>query len=153
MLVETQRQKLPKTYKMRFEADFNAALADAPSAAAATEVAGIAAGLTQNNISYVGQKTHLKKVLSYLDRARAAAFTEPQLQETCGALVMLEAPRLAQRYVELGARMCPRNPHFPFLEAVLLFSRGADRLPVWQARQLLERAERLARALPKDERT
>src|SRR5262249_41614247 len=119
MLIETQRQKLPKPYKARFEADFNTALAEEPTGAAARELAGIAAGLTHGRVSYVGQKTHLKKVLAYLDRARAATFTEPQLQETCGALMLLGAPRLTQRFLELGSTGFPRNPHFPYLEAAL----------------------------------
>jgi tetratricopeptide (TPR) repeat protein len=153
LLIETQRQKLPKGYKTRFEADFNAALAEAPTRAAATELAVIAAGLTHGKVAYAGQKTHLKKVLGYLDRARAATFTEPQLLEMCSALMLLGAPRLTQRYLDLGSAEFPRNPHFPYLQAALLFTRGADRLPVWQARHLLERAERLARALPRDERT
>jgi tetratricopeptide (TPR) repeat protein len=152
MLTETLRQKLPRAFKTRFEGEFNAGLAAPPDGAAAAGMATVTAALTQlRGLAYVGQKTQARKVLAYLDRARAAALTEPQLMAVCGALVLLGSPRLAKQYVRLGRERFPRSPHFPFLEAMQLSAVEPDRVPVWKVRTLLEKAERLAKALPQDE--
>ena len=153
MLVETLRQKLPRSFRTRFETEFNAGLAAAPDPGSAARLAGLTAGLAEpRGTAYVGQKTHAKKILAYLDRARGAAFNEDQLLGACGSLILLRVSRLSRLYLRLGRERFPRNPHFPFLEASYMMSSvPPDRVPVWKVRMLLDTAERLAKAAPQEE--
>lgn len=151
MLTEVARLKLARPHKTRFEAEFNAGLAEPPTGAAAAGLATTAAALAEA-ASYVGQKTHVKKVTAYLDRARRAKFTEEQLQNTCSSLLHLDAVRLARQYLERGLAEFPASPHFPYMLAMSYFVRHEmDAVPVWKVRPMLEKAERLARALPPTE--
>jgi tetratricopeptide (TPR) repeat protein len=147
MLTEVARLKLPKPLKTRFEGEFAAGLAGPPSGAAATRLLDITCALTTSS-PYLGQKVHQKKVLTYLERTKRAEFTEEELHRTCAALVHLKSVRLAQFYLDRGIDDFPKNPHFPYREAMLHFRKGPENLQVWVIRPLLERAERLARALP-----
>jgi hypothetical protein len=151
MLSEAARLKLPKPAKVRFEEEFNAGLSEPPNGAAAAGLATATAALAEA-ASYVGQKTHQKKVTAYLDRARRAEFTEEQLQNTSGSLLHLDAVRLARQYLERGQADFPASPHFPYMLAMSYFVRHEmDDVPVWKVRPMLEKAERLARALPPTE--
>jgi tetratricopeptide (TPR) repeat protein len=151
MMTEVARLKLPKSAKARFESEFNAGLAAPPDGAAAAGLAGQTAALT-SNVPYVGQKAHQKKVFAYLESAKKARFTEAQLQETCTALVDLGSVRLARFYIHRGLTQFRRSPYFPYLEAVRHFHiKPPEEMPVWTVRPLLEKAEKLARALPETE--
>jgi tetratricopeptide (TPR) repeat protein len=147
MLTEVARLKLPKSLKTRFEGEFAAVLTGPPSGAVAARLLDTTAALSEA-APYVGQKTHQKKVLTYLERAKKADFAEDELKLTCTALLHLEAVRLAQYYVNRGRDEFPKNPHFPYLAAMLHFRKGREDLHVWAVRPLLQEAERLARALP-----
>jgi tetratricopeptide (TPR) repeat protein len=153
MLVESIRLKLPRPYKPRFDREFNEGLAAAPTGAAAEDLIGLTASLQGANVTYLGQKTHQKKVLAYLDKARAADFTEGQLERICSALISLDAIKQAQKFTKLGQKKFPKSPHFPYLEAMSHVIKGPRTFSIWKVRPLLEKAERLARALPPDERT
>jgi tetratricopeptide (TPR) repeat protein len=152
MATEAARLKLSKPLKTRFEDEFAAGLAALPTAAEAAVLAGVTAALAEAE-AYTGRKTHQKKVLAYLERARTADFTEQQLQDTCAALLHLDSVRLARHYLERGRKKFHKNPHFPYLEAMSYFLRQKrpEQLPYWKIRPLLEDAERLARALPETE--
>jgi hypothetical protein len=153
MLIEAIRLKLPRPLKTRFDAEFKAGLAAPPTGAAAAGLAHVTAALQRWDVTYHGQKTHTKKVMGYLDRARTAAdFTEQQLDKLCGALMLLESYRKLRQFTALGRRKFPDEPSFPYLEAVSYFQQNPDYLPMWDVRRLLEDAERLARAKPADDR-
>jgi tetratricopeptide (TPR) repeat protein len=147
MLTEVARLKLPKPLKTRFEGEFAAGLAGPPSGTAAARLLDVTRTLTISP-PYIGQKVHQKKVLTYLERTKRAEFTEEELHRTCAALVHLKSVRLAQFYLDRGIDDFPKNPQFPYMEALLHFRKGPENLQVWVIRPLLERAERLARALP-----
>jgi tetratricopeptide (TPR) repeat protein len=147
MLTEAARMKLLKPLKTRFEDEFAAGLTGPPSGAAAARLLDITCALTTSP-AYLGQKTHQKKVLAYLERAKRAEFTEDELHRTSAALVHLKSVRLAQFYLDRGIDEFPKNPQFPYMEALLHFRKGPENLQVWVIRPLLERAEHLARALP-----
>jgi hypothetical protein len=148
MLTEVIRLKLAKPHKTRFEGEFNAGLAETATGAAAAGLATTTAALDEAT-TYLGQKAHQKKVLAYIDRAKRAEFTETQLQETCASLLHLDAVRLARHLLARGRDEFPKNPHFPYLEAMSHFIRDEmEDVQVWKVRPLLEQAERLARALP-----
>jgi tetratricopeptide (TPR) repeat protein len=148
MLTEVIRLELARPNKTRFERAFTAALAEPPSGNAAAGLAGLTAALDAV-ATYPGQKTHRKKVLAYLTRAKKADFTELQLQEVCSSLLSLDAIRLARQLLNRGRIEFPNNPDFPYLEAQTYFlQKKPEDIPVWKVQPLLEKAERLARALP-----
>ena len=51
-----------------------------------------------------------------------------------------------------GQRRFPRNPFLPYYEAVAHIGSGRDRIPTWKVEPLLEKARRLAEAVPPDDR-
>jgi tetratricopeptide (TPR) repeat protein len=152
VLIETIRLKLAPALKRRFDKEFNDALAEPPSPAGAMAVAQTTASHQLAGVTYRGQKTHEKKVLAYLDKAKKADFTEEQLEGLCRSLLEMKSTRLLRAFTAQGKQRFPRNPYFPFFEAESYFQQGPDRMQVWQVRPLLEEAKRLAEALPRDER-
>lgn len=154
MVTEVARLKLPRPLKTRFDREYKEGLAAPPTGAAAAALAQTTAALQHSGISYVGQKTHAKQVTAYLTKALTKVeFTEKQLDQICAALLTLEAMRLAQRYAELGRERFPRSPYFPnYLALSYYIRRRPEEVSPWYVRPLLEEAERLARALPPDDR-
>jgi tetratricopeptide (TPR) repeat protein len=152
MLVESVRLKLPRPLKARFEAEFKAGLEAPPTAAAAAFLAQTVYALHRHGAVYHGQKTHAKKVLAYVERARGADFGEQQLEDVCDVLAGMKATRAARRFTEFGTEKYPSNPLFPFLTALTYFTDDPLRTPVYPTKSLLETAERLARARPPDEK-
>jgi hypothetical protein len=153
MLTEAIRLKLGPKLKARFDGEFKAGLAEAPSAPAAADTLRMAAALERAGVTYHGQKTHRQKVLAYLEKARREAeFTEPQLEDVCAALLGLAARKPARTFAGFAKKRFKANPWFPFYEAVTYFMEGPAQCPYYPTRALLEQAERLAQALPPDER-
>lgn len=153
LLTEALRLKLDRKLKARFDGEWKAGLAEAPSAAAAAALLGWTTALERGGVTYYGQKTHRQKVLAYLEKARREAeFSEAQLEEVCGALLALEARKQARTFAALGKKQFKQNPWFPFFEAVTYFLEGPERCPYYPTHNLLEQAGRLAQALPPDER-
>jgi tetratricopeptide (TPR) repeat protein len=150
MLIETIRLKLPASYKTRFNNAFNDGLAAPPSGKAASALADLTASHHCAGVTYHGQKTHQKKVLDYLKKAETAPFTEDELELLCHALVALKSYRLANTFTDLGQQRFPKNPQFPFLQAQNELSRGPAVMRPWVLRPLLEKAQKLAQALPPD---
>jgi len=152
MLIETIRLKLPRPLKNRFDAEFKAALAEPSSAVAALALADTAAAHRLAGISYVGQKTHEKKVLGYLEKARQATFTEDQLTGICSALKGLQSSRLLMSYIHLGQERFPASPFFFLAEAEEAIQGGPRRVRFWSVQGLLRKARELATAMPRDDR-
>jgi tetratricopeptide (TPR) repeat protein len=152
MLIEVIRLRLPPALKKRFNAEFNTALAEPPTAAGAAAAASTAASHRGAGVTYHGQKTHEKKVLAYVDRARSAEWTEAELESVAQSLTQLQARKQLRAYTALGRRRFPDNPYFPFFEAESYLSLGPLNAPAWRVQPLLEEARRLAGQLPPDER-
>ncbi len=152
MLIEAIRFKLPKPLKDRFDREVKEELAREPSAHAAAAIADTAAALRRAGVTYFGQKTHEKKVLTYLEKAIAVNFSEEQLVRICTALGVVKAPRLHRRYLQRGQALFPDSPAFFLLEAQYNLDLGPHRCPTYETQQLLEKARRLAEAMPRDPR-
>jgi tetratricopeptide (TPR) repeat protein len=152
MLIEVIRLKLPKPLKVRFEKEWTEALQEPPTGAAAAEVADTAAMHRLAGVKYVGQKTHEKKVTTYLDRALKAEFTEDQLERVCGALQAFKSVRLLLKYLRLGQQRFPASPFFFVAEAEYQLSLGRYRCNPIETGRLLAKARELAKALPRDDR-
>ena len=148
MLIETIRLGLPRTLKNRFDADFKAALAEPPTGAGALAIAMTAAAHRLAGVTYFGQKTHERKVLSYLAKARKGDFTEAELEGICSALKSLKSSRLMTSYLRLGQKRFRASPVFYLLEAEENLERGF----FWDTESLLKKARELASALPRDDR-
>lgn len=151
MVIEAIRLKLPPALKRRFDREFTEALVEGPTAAGAAQAAETAAAHRLAGVTYHGQKTHEKKLLAYVDRARQAKFTEAQLASLCNSLLALQALRPARTFARIGQTRFPRSAVFPFLEAESYFVQGPERFQSWQAAPLLEKAARLAGEAPRDE--
>src|SRR5262249_44835439 len=136
----------------RFDKDFNELLAGPPTGKGAASVADTAVAHRLAGVKYYGQKTHEKKVLGYLDRARTAEFTGPQLDTVCRALAGLKRTNLRRASARLGRQRFPQDPGFFLVEAEYNLDLGPGRCPVYETRELLDKARQLAGALPRDER-
>lgn len=153
MLIETIRLKLSPSVKRRFDREFKAVLAAPPNATDAAAALETAAAHQAVGITYHGQKTHEKKVLAYVDKARTVEFTEQQLARVCTSLLTLTAVRPLRAFTRLGAMRFPQAALFPYLEAESYFTQGPEAVPnVWQVKPLLETAHRLASEMPPDDR-
>ena len=117
MLIEVIRLKLHGSYKTRFNKAFNEGLAAAPSGKAATGMATATATHHAAGVTYLGQKTHQKKVLDYLKKAEKADYTKDELENLCVSLLELKSNRLVNAYTKLGQEKFPKEPLFPFLQA------------------------------------
>jgi tetratricopeptide (TPR) repeat protein len=173
MLIEVMRFKLHRSLKTRFDREFNRGLAGPLDGACAAALAHTVAALHKNRITYYGQKTHDKKVMGYLDRVLAIAerewrasghrrapdpstrvdLTEKQMEVICDALVTLGSKKVARQFCQLGQARFPKNPYFYYFEARTYLDRAFEGGTTdWTLRQLLERAQQLARAIPPDDR-
>jgi tetratricopeptide (TPR) repeat protein len=152
MVIECIRLKLPRALKTRFDREFNAALAEPPSPAAAVAILSTTAAHRSAGVTYHGQKTHEKKVLAYVNKARDADCTQPQLVALCEALLTFRALRVLRTFAELGRDRFPADPQFPFLQAESYFAEGPDRWAPWQVQALLQEARQKAEQLPREPR-
>jgi tetratricopeptide (TPR) repeat protein len=153
MLIEIIRLKLPRPLKTRFDKEFKDALEEPATGASAAAVVDTAAAHAAAGVVYHGQKTHEKKVLAYVEKAKSAQFTEEQLGRVCKGLLLLRSTRLLHAFCQLGMRRFPKAAIFPFLEAESYFAKGPQMLyDRWKVQPLLEKAHRLASAMPHDER-
>jgi len=152
MLVHAIKLKLGKALKARFDREFKELLRQPLDVAAAAALAAQAATLRRAGVPYVGQKTHEKKVIAYVDKAKHAELSEAQLQQICDALTDLNTPKQLRSFFARGQQRFPSNPRFYLAEIDHELSRPAYR--VWPARvsRLLEKVRELASALPTGER-
>ena len=151
LLTEVLRLKLDRALKTRFESDWKAGLA-APTPEGAVFLARVLADLHRGGVTYVGQKGHTTKNLSYIHKAHGPEFTEPQLEELCQNLLDLEVYPKARRFADLAERLYPNNPLFPYLHALGWIQQQGRRVQLCNVVPLLQRAQRLAQARPPDER-
>lgn len=152
MVMEAVRFKLARPLKTRFDREFKVALAAPPTAEEAIAALSTAASHRTAGITYRGQKAHEKQLLDYLGRVSKTAFNEIQLESTCAVLLALKDVTAARKFTELGCKRFPRNPHYPYFEAQTYLLSPKRRSAPWQASSLLMEAERLAQALPPDDR-
>jgi tetratricopeptide (TPR) repeat protein len=151
MLIEVIRLKLARQLKARFDQEFKESLAEPPSAEGAAAATLTMASYRISGVSYVGQKTHEKKVLAYLAKARPTAnFGEEQLRNICAALLALNAHGPLRTFAQVGRRRFPTNPHFPWLEAESYIAQSKGRMLTWRVQPLLNEAERLAQQSAQD---
>jgi hypothetical protein len=152
MLMHANRLNFGKLLRDRFSREFNEQLRHADNPAAATALAAQAAMARRGGATYTGQKTYEKKVITYLNKSTATAFSEAELQLVCDSLAELKAPKLLRKFFALGQRRFPTNPRFYLAEvdfqlAQPVYSIWAPRLSV-----LLDKVRELAQALPRGER-
>jgi tetratricopeptide (TPR) repeat protein len=152
LVIEAVRVKLPRPLKSRFDKDFKDALAEPPTAARAVALAEIASAHHAGGITYLGQKTHDKQVVKYLEMTSREDFTEQQLLVIGQDLGILGSRRAESRFLKLGQRKFPHSPIFFLAEAERNIAQGPGRCPIYPTQMLLERARDLANALPNDER-
>jgi tetratricopeptide (TPR) repeat protein len=153
MLVLAIRKKLGKPHKARFEADVKHWLSQPPTAASARGLAAHFAAMRNSAAKYVGQKTHEKMVLAYLDKAVRLDFTEPQLVDVCAGLQEMQAAKHLRKYFALGQQRFPGNPRFYLAEIDYNLSLSPGRANHFKTKSLLDRVRQLAAGLPPGERT
>lgn len=151
LLTEIIRLKLDRALKKRFEDDFKRGLAE-PTPAGAVFLARILAELHTGGISYLGQKGHVQKVKSYIHKARDQDFSEAQLEELCQNLLDLEDYPKARRFADNAEFTYPNNPVFPYLHALSWIRAEGSRVQPYQVVPLLQRAQRLLKGQPANER-
>ncbi len=152
MLIEAIRYKLAKPLKDRFDREVKEQLALPPTPRAAAAIADTAAALRAAGVTYYGQKTHEKKVLTYLEKALPLDFSEDQLLIICESLKVLKSPRLQQKFIRQGQQRFPSSPVFYLAEADYHLAQGPHRCSTYETQQVLEKARRLAEAMPRDPR-
>jgi tetratricopeptide (TPR) repeat protein len=151
MVIEAIRLKLARPLKTRFDKEFKAGLAEPPTAAAATALVDTMAAHRLAGVTYHGQKTHEKKVLTYLGKAIRVPFTEEQLEVVCKALLGIKSPRLLRQFTAVGQRRFPQNAWFYYVEAESYLAEGPRSGPLWRVEELLNKASELAAQHPHDE--
>lgn len=152
MLIECIRLKLPRPLKSRFDKEFKEKLEETATAPAAVALAETASAHRAAGIKYYGQKTHEKKVLTYLDKSRKLDWTENQLEKICSSLLALKALKPLREFATRGKKLFPKAPYFPYIEAESYLAQGANRSQPWRVQPLLEKARQLAEALPRDDK-
>jgi tetratricopeptide (TPR) repeat protein len=152
LLTEIIRLKLDRKLKTRFDQEFKQGLAEPPSAAATVFLVRILAGFHLGGIAYVGQKTHNQKILAYVNKARLVQFTESQYEELIQSLLDLEAFTRARQVSQQARVKFMNNPMFPYFNAMSYLLGKDRRVHHWRLTPLLQAAQRLAQALPPDER-
>jgi tetratricopeptide (TPR) repeat protein len=152
MVIEAIRLKLPRTLKTRFDREFNAALAEPASPAAAAAILSTTASHRAAGVTYFGQKTHEKKVLAYVNKADGAEFTQAQLASVCESLLTLGALKPVRAFARVGQDRFPMDPIFPFFQAESYFVKGPEQFSAWQVQPLLAEARRLAERAPREPR-
>src|SRR5205823_14850349 len=90
LLAEATRLKLPRPIKQRCEQEFAAALAAPPTGAAAVALAGALLDQQRQGGTYIGQKTHARKIQTYVEAALAADPGEADLIRLCEHLNLLD---------------------------------------------------------------
>jgi tetratricopeptide (TPR) repeat protein len=152
LLVEVIRLKLSRPLKSRFDQEFNEALAQPPTVEAACALIATAAAHRDAGITYVGQKTHEKKVLAYLDRLSDAGLAEVQLVTLIDGVHALGSKRLEKKLIDQGLERFPQSPWFWLARAKAEIAKGQYRCREYAVRRDLERAKQSAEALPREPR-
>jgi tetratricopeptide (TPR) repeat protein len=152
MTAEVGRLKLERALKKRFEDELQAGLRAAPDPAAVADLARIQASFDAEGINYVGSKGHAKKVLSYVNKGRKQGLSEQQFEDVCRALLDVGAYPTLRTFARDAEFRYPENPFFPYYSASAYVLAPTRTTSPWSARQMLENAERLARARSQEEK-
>jgi tetratricopeptide (TPR) repeat protein len=152
LLVEATRLKLPPAVKKRFDREFKTTAAGPPDGPAAIAALRYAVDLHREDVSYYGQKTHLKKLIDYALRVAKSEAPEDTVAQLVALAVDLEEFSQAKKLTRSGQTKFPRNPFFPYFEALCLIQDEGRYFQPWRADSLLAHAEHLANALPADEK-
>jgi tetratricopeptide (TPR) repeat protein len=148
LAAEGARLKLPRPLKQRFDAELTAALDVPPTGPAAVRVVTVFCDQVQRG-AYLGLKAHEKKVQAFAEAAVACDFGEIDLVSLCDQLCEIGWWRLVKKAVTRGQKRFPRNPFFPFFEAVVHMT--ADSPLTWKVEPLIEKSRRLAENYPLDD--
>jgi tetratricopeptide (TPR) repeat protein len=153
MLTEVHRLKLDKKYKAQYDKELKDGLAAPATGADAAAVADWMVGLLKSDVTYTGQKTHTKSILTYADKViKDWDLTEAQAESLCRALLALaERRRSLTRLFEKAENVFPNNPYFPYLAAMREMRQGPY-FNTWYVRARLEEARHRAQALPPDDK-
>lgn len=153
LLVESNRLELNKTLKTQWTREFNRQIEEKADPGVASVLIEYAASLMANKVSYHGQQTHLKKIVSYAHRVEVSQYTEQQLLSVLRAMMVLKTQIKSLRTLFARARnLYPDNPWFCYLEVVLVMGEDMQQISgSLEVHQLLEEAERLTHKLPREE--
>jgi tetratricopeptide (TPR) repeat protein len=152
MLVDSIRLKVPPAVKKRFDGEFKTAVAGPADAKAALLVLAYAEALHEADVSYYGQKTHVKKLADYALKTGKADVPEDSVALLVECLIDLEAYGQAIKLARAAQVKFHRNPFFCVLEARCMVEDQERAFQPWRAASLLSHAERLAQNLPMDDR-
>jgi tetratricopeptide (TPR) repeat protein len=152
-LAESIRSKLAAPLKRRFEKEFAAEVEQDGSFSAAVLCLEVLASYQGWEIKYRGQKTHENRIVAYLDNVPKDRLEEGLLERACASLILLRKFKAARTQAGHAARLFPRNPWFPFLEAESYIAPDPENAHRhYRVRGLLNRARELAEELPAGER-
>jgi Tfp pilus assembly protein PilF len=149
MLIEAIRLKLPQV-KKRFNTEFNAALAEPAEVASAVAILDTVVSHKVAGVTYHGQKTHEKKVLTYVGKTEKESFTEAQLLSLCRSFLLLKTAKQTRQFAALGRLKFPRSPYFLMFEAESHMLAGPHMAPPYRVQPLLDQAMKLAEDMPRD---
>jgi tetratricopeptide (TPR) repeat protein len=152
MLVEATRVKLPPALKKRFDQDFKSGLAASPDAQAAIGLLRYLVALDDDEVSYLGQKTHRKKIIDYAVRAAEDETTDDRCAQIVALLIDLEAYRQATGLARKAQYEFQDNAFFPYFEAVALLRDPKQGVRAWRVEALLNEADHRAKRIPADDK-
>jgi len=141
--------KIPRAIKARFEKPFQEQLkrlAFTPPEALA--LASLFARYQRESLTYHGQKTHQKKVVTLVKKTLLSEYTESQMRQMGAILLELRSMRLLREFTEAWQRQLPQNPYPYLLEIESYLTGHSDRWPLWRLNPLLQKAKTLAEKLP-----
>jgi tetratricopeptide (TPR) repeat protein len=151
LAAEAARLKLPRSLKQRFDAALATALAAPPTGPSAAAVLAVYHDQSRHG-TYLGRKGHEKRVQAFAEAAAAADPGEADLVRLCERFRDLGWGRPLKAAAVRGQKRFPRNPFFPYFEAVYHLGQNAAYGPAaWKVEPLLEKARRLAEVAPPDD--
>ncbi|HEV3146851.1 MAG TPA: hypothetical protein VGZ47_23390 [Gemmataceae bacterium] len=144
--------KLPKDIKARFEKPFQEQFKQVlPSAADALALASLFARYQSEHMTYHGQKTHQKKVLSLVEKTLLLHYTDLQMQRMGHVLLNLGAMRLLREFTPYWQEQFPQSPHPCLFEVESYLTGNTERWPLWRLNPLIKKAKTLAEKMPPGE--
>jgi len=147
LVAELTRLKLPRAIRAPYDAVLSESLAAAADVPSAIALAEIVRDQSTCPTPYRGQSAHQTKVRRYVASSLSTVSSVVEAEELCVALQKLNWTKLLRERARASAAQFPHNPAFPFYEACgLLMERGDG--GSWRVRELLDRAHKLAEALP-----
>ncbi len=149
---EGVRAKLPPARRKELADQLQAALAERPTPGEVLALLEVAAGQREAHLdAFRGQKTHERNFLKFLEAIPLEAFDEGQLGRLCDGLQALQARKAWEACLRGAEARFSGSLHFRLSWAdFCLTGPSADRR-TFLARDHLDRARKLAEALPRGE--